>query len=119
MPDVPAGALRLFRTGATKTVLPLKDIIFISREGRRTVVYHTGGRLETGEKLSALAVELDGYPFLRTHKGFVVNLQMVREIISVGHNTFELVMANVEKRPLLTREKYREIEQVLKGNKHR
>jgi len=120
LPDIPAGALYMFRTGTTTTVLPIKDIVFISREGRKTVVYHTGGRLETGENLSTLAAELGGYPFLRTHKGFVVNLQMVREILPAGRNTFEIVMANVEdKRPLLTREKYREMEQALKGNRPR
>jgi len=108
----PGQNMRIFRAGAKMAVLPLKDIVFITREGRRTVIYHTGGRLETTETLETLGKEL-GYPFLRTHKGFIVNLAMVREIIPSGRSTYELVMAHTDKRPLITWNKLRELESIL------
>jgi two-component system LytT family response regulator len=115
MPTASPETLCLFRAGSKAVALRLKDVIFITREGRRTVIYHVNGRLKTNEPLNALAEEVGGYPFLRTHKGFIVNLQLIREIIPAGRNTFELVMNYTEKRPLLTRKKHRELERALKG----
>jgi two-component system LytT family response regulator len=75
--------------------------------------------LETGDSLDTLAKEMAGHPFMRTHKGFIVNLKMVREILPAGRNTFELVMAHTEKRPLMTGNKLRELEQALRVKKRR
>ncbi len=108
-----SAGLRLFRCGSRAAVLPLKDIIFITREGRHTVVHYVGGVLKTDENLGALAAELAGYPFVRTHKGFLVNLEMVREINPCGRDTYELVLAHTKKRALMTREKFRELEALL------
>jgi len=112
--DTSTGVSRLFGKGSEMALLELKDILYITREGRHTVVYHVNGRLKTSENLNDLETELDGYPFSRTHKGFIVNLKMVRKIVPVGRKTFELVMAHTTERPLLTREKYRTLKLSLK-----
>lgn len=117
LPSVPDEDLRLFRSGSRMVMLHLKDIIFITREGRRTVIYHVGGRLETSENLNLLAEEVGGYPFLRTQKGFIVNLKMVQEIIPAGR-AYELIMAHTEKRALITSEKFRELGELLETKKH-
>ena len=118
LPDTLADKIRLFHTGSKMVVLELKDILFITREGRRTVIYHTNGLLETNEPLQTLTEELGGYPFMRTHKGFTVNLKMVREIIRVNRWTYELVMAHTTRRPLMMWDKLRQLEQAL-GNRKR
>lgn len=66
---LPSEFSRLFRDGSKAVVIDLKDIAFITREGRRTVVYHKKGQLQTNESLKTLSEEFDGYPFMRTHKG--------------------------------------------------
>ncbi|MEW6182192.1 MAG: LytTR family DNA-binding domain-containing protein [Bacillota bacterium] len=114
--EVPPEDLRLFRTGSRLVMLHLKDIIFITREGRRTVIYHVDGWLETSENLNTLAEEMGGYPFLHTQKGFIVNLKMVQEIIPAGR-TYELIMAHTEKRALITSEKFRELRELLETKK--
>jgi two-component system LytT family response regulator len=94
-------------------LLHLGEIVFITKEGRRTVVYHTGGRVEITEKLNSLAKEL-GYPFLRTHKGFIVNVNMIREITPASR-TYELVLDHTEKRALMTPKMFRELEKFLEA----
>lgn len=110
---VQMGGLRLFRAGSRVVLLHLGEIVFITKEGRRTVVYHTGGRVEITEKLSSLAKELR-YPFLRTHKGFVVNVEMIREIVPASR-TYELVLEYTEKRALMTPKVFRELEKFLEA----
>lgn len=114
--EVPKEDLRLFRTRSRLVMLRLKDIIYITREGRRTVIYHIGGRLETKENLDSLERELSKYPFLRTHKGFIVNLSMVEEIMPLGR-TYELAMAHTPKRALITAKKLREVQEYLGAKK--
>ncbi|MDD4169789.1 MAG: LytTR family DNA-binding domain-containing protein [Desulfotomaculaceae bacterium] len=93
---------RLFKASNEFICLNVDNIIFITKESRKTVVYHTEGVFVTNESLSALAEKLQGDHFLRSHKGFIVNLQMVKKIIPYGRDSYELVMAHTEKRPLLT-----------------
>jgi two-component system LytT family response regulator len=57
--------------------------------------------------------DLAGYPFARTHKGFLVNLEMVREIKPYGRDTYELALAHTKKRAVMTRERFRELETLL------
>lgn len=109
----PAESVRVFRNGSRTVIQKLNDILFITREGRRTVVYHVNGCFETNESLDTLELELGGYPFLRTHKGFIVNLEMIREVIPVSRWTYQIVMAHTTERPLMTRNKYYVVKQML------
>lgn len=117
LPKLSVDTIRLFQAKSKMVVLELKDILFITREGRRTVVYHTKGQLETNDQLNTLSQELSGHSFMRTHKGFIVNLRMLREIIPINRWTYELVVEHTAKRPLLTSQKLRELEQALTGKK--
>lgn len=116
-PTVPSEFTRLFRDGSKTVVLNLKDILFITREGRRTVVYHTNGQLETNESLKTLSEEFNSNPFMRTHKGFIVNAKMVREVVPVGRWTYELIMDHTTQRPLLAKGRYQKLEQIIGGKR--
>ncbi|MEW6573588.1 MAG: LytTR family DNA-binding domain-containing protein [Bacillota bacterium] len=109
--------MKLFRAGSRLVLLHLKDIIFITKEGRDTVIYHTGGRLKTKDSLDALEEELGEYPFVRTHKGFIVNLKMIKQIVRSG-SCYEIIMAHTGKRALMTAEKLRRVEMYLGAKKH-
>jgi two-component system LytT family response regulator len=95
--------------------LNVDDIIYITREGRKTVIYFIDGRIGTNENLSVLEERLGGYPFFRSHKGFIVNLRMVKELIPSGTSSYELVMANTKKKPLMTFENFKELEEMIKS----
>ena len=105
----------LFRENEKLVCLNPDEIIYVTREGRKTVIYFVGGRVGTNENLSDLEDQLGGYPFFRSHKGFIINLGMVKELIPSGTSSYELVMANTRKKPLMTFEKVKELEEMLKS----
>ena len=102
---------QFFRHQGRFVYLDLEDIIYITKEGRKSTIYFIGGKIKTNEKLSVLEEQLEGYPFFRSHSGFIVNLKMVKELVPAGRSSYELVMENTKNRPLITVEKFKELEE--------
>ena len=65
------------------------DIIYIEREGRKTIIYAEGGSFEVKEKLRDILDKLPESRFARCHYSYAVNLDRVKEIHTTG-----LVMDN-------------------------
>lgn len=107
-----AGRKLLFRNDSKLVYLNLDDIIYVTKEGRKSVIYFIGGQIRSNEKLSVLEEQLEGYPFFRSHSGFIVNLNMVKELIPTGRSSYELVMENTKTRPLITVGKLKELEEL-------
>lgn len=110
--DKNVGRKQLFKNNSKFVYLNLDDIIYITKEGRKTTIYFIGGKIKTNDKLSVLEEQLEGYPFFRSHSGFIVNLKMVKEFIPMGRSSYELVMENTKNRPLITVEKFKELEEL-------
>jgi len=91
-----------FRSNNEYFGLNSKDIIFVTKEDRKTVVYHTEGKLKISENLTILANMLKNYGFLRSHKGFVVNLAHVKKITPFSRSNYELTMSYTDQKPLMT-----------------
>lgn len=104
---------RLFKDGERILMVDLKDIIFITKEDRRTVVHYTGGKVLADESLGALEKQLRDQNFFRAHKGFLINLNMVKELVPCGKSTYQVVMANTSERPLMTWDKLRELDDMI------
>lgn len=107
-----AGRKLLFRNDSKLVYLNLDDIVYVTKEGRKTAIYFIGGQIRLNEKLSVLEEQLEGYPFFRSHSGFIVNLKMVKELIPTGRSSYELVMENTKNRPLITVGKLKELEEL-------
>lgn len=103
---------QFFRNDNKLVYLNLDDIIYVTKEGRKSAIYFIGGQVQTNDKLSVLEEKLAGYPFFRSHSGFIVNLKMVKELIPTGRSSYELVMENTKQRPLITVEKFKELEEL-------
>lgn len=106
---------QFFRNDSKLVYLNLDDIIFVTKEGRKSIIFFIGGQINTNENLTVIEEQLEGYPFFRSHSGFIVNLKMVKELIPIGRSSYELVMANTRKRPLMTIEKLKELEELTKS----
>jgi len=111
--DEPHGS-RLFRDADRFLKIDYKDIIFITRENRKTVVHYTGGKVNTDETMGALEEQLKDNMFFRAHKGFLININMIREIVPCGKSTYQVVMAHTAERPLMTWERLRELDGMTK-----
>lgn len=103
---------QFFRNNSKLVYLNIDDIIYVTKEGRKSTIYFIGGQIKTNDKLSVLEEQLEGYPFFRSHSGFIVNLKMVKELIPAGRSSYELVMENTKDRPLITVEKFKELEEL-------
>jgi DNA-binding LytR/AlgR family response regulator len=106
---------QFFRNDSKLVYLNLDDIIYVTKEGRKSTIYFIGGQLETNENLAVLEEQLGGYPFFRSHSGFIVNLKMVKELTPTGRSSYELVMDNTKKKPLMTVVKLKELEELTRA----
>lgn len=66
------------------------DILFAFAEGGGTYLHTTEARLPTQFTLSELEERLGRSGFFRAHRGFLVNLQHVKEVIPYTRNSFSL-----------------------------
>jgi ABC-2 type transport system ATP-binding protein len=66
------------------------DILFAAAEGGSAVLVTSGGRLPTQYTLNELEERLARSGFFRAHRGYLVNLQHIREIIPFTRDSFSL-----------------------------
>ncbi|TEB10906.1 LytR/AlgR family response regulator transcription factor [Pelotomaculum propionicicum] len=88
----------------------VKDIIFLTREGRFIVIHTTGGKFKTAETLESLERKLSDHSFFRSHRGFIINLNMVKEIQPWGKKTCKVILNNTEESVIMTKARAREME---------
>jgi ABC-2 type transport system ATP-binding protein len=72
------------------------DILYADAEEGRAFVQTTAGRLPTQFTLSELEERLSRSGFFRAHRGYLVNLQHVTEVIPFTRNTFSLRLDDPE-----------------------
>lgn len=79
------------------------EIIFIESRQHKIFIKTVKGEYLTLGDLHALEEKLNPQIFFRCHKGYIVNLMKLKEVVSVGR-TFEIIMQSGDK-VLLSREK--------------
>ncbi len=75
----------------------------------------SGGKVLTDETLGTLEEQLREQMFFRSHKGFLINLNHVKELVPCGKSTYQVVMANTRERPLITWDRLRELEKMTRS----
>ncbi|MDD3024406.1 MAG: LytTR family DNA-binding domain-containing protein, partial [Syntrophomonadaceae bacterium] len=109
--EVKAGPSKiLIKEEGKQLFVNVRDIIFLTREGRSTVVHTTGGKFKTPETLDSLEQKLSEHFFFRSHRGFIINLSMVKEIQPWGKKTCKVILNNTEESVIMTKAKAREME---------
>lgn len=93
-------------------IINIKDIIFITRSGRQTVLHTISGTIKTYEALEKLHLRLKGWNFFRSHKGFIINVDMVTELSPWGHKTYLVKLANTKETALMTLGKVKEFQKM-------
>jgi two-component system LytT family response regulator len=90
--------------------LDVDNIIMLTRSGRKTQIHLTGEKVvNTSEPLGKLERRLDCLNFFRTHKGYIINLNMLVEVSPWGKASYELKLANTRETALATVEKIQEL----------
>ncbi len=89
-----------------------KDIIFIERENRYTLIHTVTESVTTSEGLSEIEERLDKALFFRSHKSYIINLSMIYKIYPYGRWTYTVKFKGTEKDALLTHDRYEELEKL-------
>jgi len=87
------------------------DIIFITRKDRKTLIFTTQGTYAINESLEKVEQRLNSETFFRCHKGFIVNIEMVKEFNPWGNKTYLVKLMNTDETALVTLEKAKEFRQ--------
>lgn len=96
--------------GRTRFIKP-RDIIFITRNDRRTEIHTTQGIYRTNESLQKLENQLNGENFFRCHKGYIINPEWVMEFAPYGNKTYLVKFETTKNTALITLEKAKEFYQ--------
>jgi Response regulator of the LytR/AlgR family len=89
-----------------------KDIIFIERENRYTLIHTLTESVTTSEGLSEIEERLDKALFFRSHKSYIINLPMIYKIYPYGRWTYTVKFKNTDKDALLTHDRYEQLEKL-------
>ncbi|AEY66828.1 LytTR family DNA-binding domain-containing protein [Clostridium sp. BNL1100] len=89
-----------------------KDIIFIERENRSTLIHTLTESVTTSEGLSEIEERLDKALFFRSHKSYIINLSMIYKIYPYGRWTYTVKFKNTDKDALLTHDRYEQLEKL-------
>ena len=89
-----------------------KDIIFIERENRYTLIHTVTESVTTSEGLSEIEERLDKALFFRSHKSYIINLSMIYKIYPYGRWTYTVKFKGTEKDALLTHDRYEQLEKL-------
>lgn len=102
----------LVQSKGNSTMINAADIFMVTRIQRKTAIYTTRETITTYENLEAFEKKL-GTNFIRCHKGYVINLDMVKEIAPWGSKSYIVRFAVSDETALATMEKVRIIREML------
>jgi two-component system, LytTR family, response regulator len=105
------GSKLVLKSHNTFFYIPLEDILYIEKEGRKTVVHTAKERFETTEILYELESKLPDY-FFKTHRSYLVNLKKINSIKASGE-TFLAVFSDCHKLAHISKLKINEVQELI------
>ncbi|WP_077614768.1 LytR/AlgR family response regulator transcription factor [Caenibacillus caldisaponilyticus] len=86
------GAKLLIEDGEKMVVLHPGEIYYAAKIDRWIEIYTKNERIQTKMTLQKLEKKLSGYPFLRTHRSYLVNLDYIQEIVPWFNGAYNLIL---------------------------
>lgn len=80
-----------------------KDIIYIERTGRSTTINTSEGEYTTYQTLNELEEELSGSHFVRSHRGFIINIHYVKNFSLYTKNSYTVHFQGTKKTAIITK----------------
>ena len=104
----PADASRMIIKGREGVnFVSVDEIALVQREERMTALYtRDGKRYMTGESLSEIDERLPDGKFFRTHKSYIVNLDLIDSITPYGRWTYVIRLRGIPQDALITHDNY-------------
>lgn len=102
------------RKGDKIYLVNVDDINFVNVQRDYTYLHTDNDRFLTSYTLGELEKMLDPARFFRAHRGYIVNLQKVKEITKVGTSAYELMMSDPAKSKIpMSRRQSSELRKIL------
>ncbi len=106
---VPGRMMLKHREGVSFIDIP--DIAMVMRENRSTVILmKDGARYVVGDGMAELDERLPDAIFFRTHKSYIVNLNLIESIAPYGRWTFIVKLKGLKDDALITHERFEELQ---------
>ncbi len=86
-------------------IIQKKDIIFIERSGRSTMIYTKSGPIKTYQTLNELEGELRERDFIRSHRSFIINIHYVMNFSLYAKNSYIVTFEGIEEQAMITKDK--------------
>ena len=93
-------------------LIRIEDIICIVARDKRVLVRTQDGEHRTYYTLTQLETLLPSEHFLRIHESYIVNLDIVEELLFLGNHAYEVRLSNTERLPV-GRTRYAELQRRL------
>jgi len=107
--QVPGRMMIRHREGVSFVDIP--DIAMVMRENRATILLmRDGTRYVVGDGMAELDERLPDEIFFRTHKSYIVNLNLIESIAPYGRWTFIVKLKGLKEDALITHERFEELE---------
>ena len=105
MPPVPGRMMLRHREGVSFVDVP--DIAMVMRENRATVLLmKDGARYVVPDGMAELDERLPDEIFFRTHKSYIVNLNLIESIQPYGRWTFVVKLKGLREDALITHDRF-------------
>ena len=109
LPPVPGRMMLKHRDGVA--VLDVAQIAMVLRENRSTVIVMAdGARYVVPDGMAELDERLPDELFFRTHKSYIVNLNLIDAIQPYGRWTYIVKLKGLKEDALITHERYEELQ---------
>ena len=89
------------------------QVLYIYREGRETFIVAENGTFSSKIAIKELESKLSGFSFFRVHKGYLVNLDKVEELVSWSTSVFHLKLNNNKDHIPVSRNYVKELREAL------
>lgn len=96
-------------------LIPLehKDIIYATVEDKSTVIISTKGKFTINCTLGELDNRLNSLHFFRSHKSYLINLDMIESIEPWFNSTFNVKLKNIDKKLPVSRSQSKDFKDIM------
>ncbi len=94
----------LIESEGKSNLINVNDIMFITRYDRKVVIYYKDGKISFWKSIEGIKKILTDN-FFCSHKGYIINVDFIKEIIPYGKKTYQVVFNGANETALMTAEK--------------
>lgn len=111
----PQGTKKLkIKTNGILHLIPMEDIFYVEKQGKKCIIHLSGRRIETNENLIELSRRLDSN-FFMAHRSNIVNIDKISSIVQ-DYETFLAYFDGIEEPAHVSKLKIKELETRILGN---